>query len=247
MQKSMSDIKGARFLMDSWIMAGILAVTPITTSLGILESMIIDKKYKIYKDFAASPIKRSALASGYMLSGLTISLIMSVVTLALAEFCIVINGGELLNLEAFIKVLGIIILSSCFSSLMMFTIVSFFKSTQAFSVATAVIGTLIGFLTGVYIPIGNLPGYVQTIIKVFPPSHAAVLFRRVMMRQAEDIAFQDAPKSLLADYRLELGSTIKVGDHILSTNMSILFLVIVSILFFILSIKLISKKNKKGL
>ena len=34
MVKDLGDLPGARFLMDSWIMSGLLAVTPVTTSLG---------------------------------------------------------------------------------------------------------------------------------------------------------------------------------------------------------------------
>src|SRR5690554_1465358 len=50
--KSMQDMQGARFLMDSWIMAGLLAVTPITTSLGAMGTILVDKKYGMYKDSA---------------------------------------------------------------------------------------------------------------------------------------------------------------------------------------------------
>lgn len=67
-----------------------------------------------------------------------------------------------------IKVLGLIILTVIFASFMMFFMVSCFKSVNAYSTACTVIGTLIGFLTGVYIPIGNLPESVQTVVKLFP-------------------------------------------------------------------------------
>ena len=44
MVKGMTGLKGSRFLMDSWIIAGILAVTPVTTSLGAMATMVEDKK-----------------------------------------------------------------------------------------------------------------------------------------------------------------------------------------------------------
>jgi multidrug/hemolysin transport system permease protein len=74
----------------------------------------------------------------------------------------------------------------------MYYIVSWFKSINAFSTASSIVGTLIGFITGIYIPIGSVPEAVQMVIKIFPPSHAAVLFRSVMMEQAEKITFADA-------------------------------------------------------
>src|SRR5690606_28948098 len=101
--------------------------------------------------------------------------------------------GELLSLEAFLKVVGLTILTVLYSSFMMFFMVSFFKSNNAFATASTVIGTLIGFLTGVYIPIGELPGSVQTVVKIFPPSHSAVLLRKIMMEEAQKISFAGAP------------------------------------------------------
>ena len=85
MVKGMTGMKGSRFLMDSWIIAGILAVTPVTTSLGAMATMVEDKNNHIYKDFLASPLKRSTLASGYIISGFLISLILTFITFILGE------------------------------------------------------------------------------------------------------------------------------------------------------------------
>ena len=173
MVKSMDDLPGVRFLMDSWIMAGLLAVTPITTSLGAMSAIIEDKRYGMYKDFATSPMRRSTIAGGYIISGFLISLILTFLTFLLAEAYIVMYGGELLTIDAALKVIVLIPFTAAASSIMMFYLVSWFKSVNAYSAASTIIGTLIGFLTGIYIPIGTLPASVQTVVKFFPPSHAA--------------------------------------------------------------------------
>lgn len=242
MVKSMPDLEGVRFLMDSWIMAGMLAVTPITTALGSLENMISDKKNKVYKDFAASPVKRSTLIGGYIISTFIISLVMTFVTFILAQVYIVIQGGELLSFVAMLKVFGLIIyivISACF---MMFFLVTCFKSTQAFSVASTIIGTLIGFLTGIYIPIGTLPEAVQVIVKLFPPSHAAVLLRQIMMQRAEEIAFAGASEKMIEGFRLSMGASFQVGNSIISPYVSLLYIFVVTAIFIILSMRRISKK-----
>ena len=244
MVKDMPGMKDVRFLMDSWIMGGILAVTPVTASLGAMATMVQDKNNHIYKDFIASPLKRSTLASGYIISGFLISLILTLITFILAEIYIVSFGGELLHIEATLKVILLIIFTTAASSLMMFYIVSWFKSINAFTTASTLVGTLIGFLTGIYIPIGNLPEAVQFVIKIFPPSHTAVLFRNTMMEQAEKITFADAPITVLEDFRLTLGVSFKVGDTILSSYASILYVFIFMIIFFVLSITKMSQKNR---
>ena len=45
--------------MDSWLIAGILAVTSISTTLGAFGVIVDDKAKKIEKDFRCSPISRS--------------------------------------------------------------------------------------------------------------------------------------------------------------------------------------------
>jgi multidrug/hemolysin transport system permease protein len=102
---------------------------------------------------------------------------------------------------------------------------------------------MIGFLTGIYIPIGNLPEAVQTVIKIFPPSHMAVLFRKIMMQQSEKIAFAGAPSEILESFRLELGIALKVGDNILSSQASFLYVLAFLVLFFVLSLFKIAKKE----
>jgi len=82
MVRGVGDVAGARFLMDSWIMAGLVAVTPFTTALGAMSSIIVDKRYGLYKDFAASPLKRSVIAGSYIISGFFISLILTLITLS---------------------------------------------------------------------------------------------------------------------------------------------------------------------
>lgn len=240
----MEGIDGARFLLDSWIMAGLLAVTPITTVLGAMGTMIVDKKNKVFHDFYASPIKRSTLAGGYIISGVTVSLILTVITLVLAEGYIVMNGGDLLPLKALIKVLGLIILTVISASFMMFFMVSCFNSVNAYSTACTVIGTLIGFLTGVYIPIGSLPESVQTVVKVFPPSHAGVLFRKVMMEEAEKAVFANVPETVISEFKYSMGETFLVGDKELGSLASILYILIVTAIFCALSMRQISRKEK---
>ena len=46
----MQDITGARNIMDCWIVAGLIAVTSVTTTMGAFGTMVEDKSKKIIKD-----------------------------------------------------------------------------------------------------------------------------------------------------------------------------------------------------
>lgn len=115
-------------LMNNWIMAGIISVTAITTTMGSFGIMVEDKVQKNSKDFYASPIKRSKIVGGYVFSSYLIGLLMSLLAFILGEAYIVFSGGELLPLVGMIKVFGIILLSVMMSSSLVFFIVSFFPA-----------------------------------------------------------------------------------------------------------------------
>lgn len=240
---NMSDIPGARYLMDSWIVAGLLAVTSVTTTMGAFGIMIDDKVNKIDHDFLASPISRRSVAGGYIVSSFTIGCIMSVITLVLAEIYIIANGGTLLDVPTLLVALSLILLSVFANTALVLFLVSFFKSVNAFATASTIIGTVIGFMTGIYLPIGQLPEGVQFIVKIFPVSHAAALLRQVIMKAPLAASFEGAPEGTVENFRLLMGVKFKFGDTAVTPAVSIAILVATAVLFYLLAIWNISRKK----
>lgn len=240
---SLKDLPGVRTVMDSWIMAGLLAVTSITATMGAFGVMVEDKTKKIAKDIYSSPIKRTSLTAGYVLSSYLIGIIMTFLAFVVAEAYIVAYGGQILGLTALLKVAGVILLSTLCNTSMILFIVSFFKSNNAFATASTIIGTLIGFLTGIYLPVGQLPEAVQWIVKIFPVSHAAVLFRQIMMASPLSLTFAGAPEQAADQFREIMGVTLKFGNAPVSNLVSILILIAAAAVFFSLAILNLSRKR----
>lgn len=229
----------SRFLMTSWIMAGVISVTTITTCNGAFGIMVEDTALNKIRDFKVSPIKRWQLVLSYVLSAMIVGFLMSILTFVLSEIYIYIDGGSVLSFLSILKALGIILLSVFSSSALIFLIMSFIKSQNAFGTASSIIGTLIGFLTGIYIPIGNLPNGVQTLIKVFPLSHSGVLLRQIMMNEVMDIEY------LPEHFSLFLGLKFEVSGEILTNFMHIAYLLLSGVIFYVLAIFVVSRKRSK--
>ncbi|HJX01583.1 MAG TPA: hypothetical protein VJ348_00230, partial [Candidatus Humimicrobiaceae bacterium] len=170
---------------------------------------------------------------------------MSIAALIIAEIYIVINGGSLLGFVPLLKLLGVMLLSVFAGTSMVFLIVNFFRSSNAFSVASSIIGTLIGFLTGIYIPIGQFPPAVQAVIKSFPISHAASLFRQIMMEAPMSKAFANAPAEAVAGFERTMGITFFFGDKGLSPLINILVLIVTGAVFLVLAIISMSVKKRQ--
>ena len=231
--------ESARFLMTSWIVAGVVSVTAITTCNGAFGIMVEDTALNRLRDFKVSPIKRWQLVLGYVLAAMVVALLMTLFTLVLGELYIFLDGGEILGFLSLIKVLGIVLLSVFSSSAFIFLIMAFIKTQNAFGTASSIIGTLIGFLMGIYIPIGNLPTGVQTLIKLFPLSHSGVLLRKTMMNEAMDIEL------LPEEFKTFLGLTYKLNGEVIGDIYHLLYLFISGLVFYVLAIVIISKKRDK--
>jgi multidrug/hemolysin transport system permease protein len=235
---------GARFTVDSWIMAGVLAVTTVTTTMGAYGAMIEDRSKKISRDFSSAPVKRSQLAAGYILSSFIIGMIMTVAALIIAEIYIVAYGGKILPLIPLLKILGLIMLSVLANSSFLFLVVSFFRTTNAFATASTILGTLIGFIAGIYVQIGILPVALQTIIKIFPISHVGLLMRQVMMEAPMSLAFAGAPADVVDSFKKTMGAVFYFGEKQISPIISIVIIAGAGILFYILAVIRISMKRK---
>lgn len=240
----LKEFERADELMDNWVMAGVLAITSMTTTLGMLGTMVRDKYEHIEKDFFVAPVKRWQIAGGYMISAYGVGVIMTWIAFVVAEIYIVVNGGKMISLHNTLKVLGISMVSSLMNTAIALFLVSLFRSMNAFATANTIIGTLIGFLTGIYLPIGSYPAGVQWLVKLFPVSHAALVFRNVMMESVMDVSFAKVPSEFVQEIKEELGMVYLFGSWEVSASCSMGIMTITAIVFYTLACVQISRKKK---
>jgi len=231
-------------LRDSWLTAGILAVAGVTTSMGAFAVVIDDKTKKINKGFYASPIERSHITRGYILSAFTIGVIMTVIAAIPLGVYIVALGGEPLTAIAYLQVMVLIILSCLSSTAMVCFIVSLLNSYSAFTTASTILGTLVGFLMGIYLPIGLLPRAVQTVMKLFPPSHAAMLLRQTIMDSPIERSFDGVPIQYLDEFEEMMGVVFWFGDFEVTPLISIIVLLASALFFYRLALLNLQKMEK---
>ncbi len=230
-----------RAFIDNWIMAGGISVTTVTTTLGAFGIMINDNATGIVNDFKVSPIKRSSLVLSYVISSLIVGLIMSVFALVFAETYILVSGGVIMRFSAIIKTLGIILLSVLMSSSVIFFLIAFIKTNNAFVAISTVFGSIVGFLMGVYVPIGTLQG-AASVIRAFPFAHTAVLMRQAMIQGTlpAGISLGDLPDGV----KQALGIEFAYGNFIMPFYVHVLLMLGVTVLFFGLGVIAFSKKRK---
>lgn len=235
-EEAAGKVPGIRFMIDSWIMAGLLAVNTITVSLGALAIMVRDQDKKVLRDFLTAPVKRSAIVLSYILSTFIVTTILSLAGLILMEGYILLFGGDLLSAVVLLKVVGVLLLSILNAVALMFFMTTFVRSLSAFSTLSTIIGTLIGFIAGVYVPISLMPTAVQYATMLFPTTHTAALLRQLFMEVPLAEVFAHAPAEAAEEYREAYGVVFKLNGEIITPEATLLYLAGLTVVLIALSV-----------
>ncbi|MDD3232644.1 MAG: ABC transporter permease [Candidatus Methanomethylophilus sp.] len=230
-------------LMDSWIIAGILAVTSVTAALGSLGILVSDKTSGASKIVTVSPVKPIQVAASYIISSFLITMMLGIFVLMCAEVFIAVSGGPLLSAVALLEVLGVMIAGTASSCSIMFFVATLLKTTESYSTACVIVGTLVGFVAGTYIPMGTLPEAMRNVVMMMPVSHEGMILRQIFMDVPEGLYFEGASADAVHQFNVDMGYVFNVGGTDLSIWISLLFLVGTAALFLLLSSYMISRKK----
>ncbi|WP_127472593.1 ABC transporter permease [Microbacterium sulfonylureivorans] len=197
--------------VDSWMFAGIVLITTVTTGLGGLAVLVDDDQSGRFRDFLVSPLRRSQLVLGYLLSAVAVALVLSVFVLAVSILYLGVLRGTWLGPAAIVRSLAIVVLSCVAFTAISALIVSFVRTNGAFSGLATIVGTVLGFVAAAYIPIGVFPEGVANVVAALPFAQAGMLLRREFSDQTMAVITADAPgaeEPLRAMYGLDLS----IGD-----------------------------------
>ncbi|PAT01988.1 hypothetical protein CI105_03775 [Candidatus Izimaplasma bacterium ZiA1] len=230
------NIEGVEFMVNTWIMAGILTVSTVTVPLGVLGNLIADRENGTLSDFYTSPISRSQLALSYLISSWIIGFMLVFANFIIGQAYIVINGGSLLPFsDAILVLLGIILSIIVFTSFFFF-IALYMKTQKSFGLLSTLVGTFIGFLGGIYVPIGAITGFAGDIMKSLPSMHSVALIRSVYMRESMSEVFSETPAFVQNEYMDFFGVSVEAFGYQLNNLHLLLLLVGFAVLMYSLSI-----------
>jgi multidrug/hemolysin transport system permease protein len=234
-------------IMTSIVMAGMVATTSVTAGLQGIYRFIADKE-RAAKDFFTTPISRRKILVSYVTGAAIISILMSSAALVICLVYLTIfstNGGGLITVPNVARLFLTIVLTAICSNSMVFFLSSLTRTREAFNSLSAILGTLIGFFMGVYIPIGNLPEWVQWILRFFPLNHGASMFRQTLADEKLTNLFAEmhAPAEYLLEFRLFFGVAFQYGDYVSGFWVSAAVLAITAVVFYLLSLVVVSKRK----
>ena len=229
-------------LVDSWVMAGILGIVSVTSSAGSLQCMVEDRASGKDLDFRISPMKPHQIAAGYIISTFIVGLLMSVLALAMAVAFLSVSGCAL-EASSVAVCAALLVPSALSGTIIVFALVSLLKSQGAFSGFFSVLSIMIGFLTGIYMPMGSLPGAMQAVGTLLPATHMAALFRQSLCSGPMSEVFGPYDAS---GFRKEMGFDLSLGGFEFSPEASIAYVAAVTAIFFAFAVAAMRRRRARS-
>lgn len=210
------DEKNARLLIYSWTSAGIISMNAVTVTLAVYSTMIKDRMSGKLNSIYTAPVSRTIITVSYIATAWIAATIVCVFTLAVTEMYGIIQGLEVYSIAQHIHILGIICMNSFVYATFMYLLALIAKSEGAWSGIGTLVGTLVGFLGAIYIPIGSLSDSIQSLLKCTPIIYSTALFRKIMLESILKHTFDGIPKNVTRQYREAMGIDITIFDHSVS-------------------------------
>ena len=232
-------------MVNYWLISGLTTIISMTSTLGAFGVMVSDKEKKLSEDFKVSPISNFKVELSYAIFAILFGIIL---TMFSCVFAIGIFNGfaSLLDYSAkdYLTIFGIISLSTVLSASIILPILTIIQTSSAFTTLSTIVGTFIGFISGVYLSIGSVGETLQQVMTWFPMTQVNALLKQVLMKNSIAQVFNDAPSSVINEYKESYGVILQnaSGNHLSNQFMLVYISIIIVALF---TLRFFIKKVKK--
>lgn len=220
------DADNASMFVLLWTCAGIVSINAVTVTMAVYSAMIKDRSEGRFGSIYTAPISRLTVSASYVTAAWVCSVIICLLTLAISEIYCIIEGGEPFSLMAHLKLIGMIAANSFTYASLMYLAAVLIKTEGAWSGIGTVVGTLVGFLGGIYLPIGELADSIAASLKCLPVIYGTKMFRSVMVEEIGAKLFEGAPDAIrdelyevlgveLECFGVQVSDTVCVALHLL--------------------------------
>ena len=231
-------------MVNYWLISGLTTIVSMTSTLGAFGVMVSDKEKKLSEDFKVSPISNFKVELSYAIFAILFGMIL---TMFSCVFAIGIFNGfsSLLDYSAmdYLKIFGIVSLSTVLSATIVLPVLAFIRTGSAFTTLSTIVGTFIGFISGVYLSIGSVGETLQQVMTWFPMTQVNALLKQVLMKDSIAQVFDSAPPSVVNEYKESYGVVLQnaggahLSNQFMLVYISMIIVALLTLHFFIKKVK----------
>lgn len=232
-------------MVNYWLISGLTTIISMTSTLGAFGVMVSDREKKLSEDFKVSPISNFKIELSYAIFAILFGIVMTMFSciFAIGMF----NGfSSLLDFSTtdYLSILGIVSMGTVLAATIILPILAFIRTSSAFTTLSTIVGTFIGFISGVYLSIGSVGESLQQVMTWFPLTQVNALLKQILMKDAISKVFDHAPSTVIMNYKESYGVILQnpSGEH-LSTQFMFAYISIIIVV--LLGVHFMIKKVKK--
>ena len=221
---TLADKKNASYLIQMWTLSGILLVNAVTVTLTVMGNMVEDETKNRLASFYTAPVSRIKVSLGYIFSAWFIGVFMCMLTLVIGEIYMMICSHPLLLPADWLKLFLMVVLNVFVYACIAYLLALLVHSAGAWSGLLTVVGTLVGFVGAIYLPMSMLPEGVAKVLKCLPVLHGAAMMREVCTRDAIAETFAGLPDMAGDFFREQMGISVIMNGNAVSLRQQVFFL-----------------------
>lgn len=182
-----------KLFVDRLMTSGLLIVIGATSVLSIIFIFVKDHYSGVIKDFLVTPVSYIKIVYSYFFAAFIISMLITLFVYLGIELFFLFTYQDVSCFSSVIFSIFIIFCSNIISSLLILIIAQGIRSFTSFSTFETLYGVVIGFFTGVYIPIGYYPTIIRNIFFYFPLCQTTSLLRNIQTNTITDVILNNYP------------------------------------------------------
>lgn len=231
--------------VDRLMTSGLIIVIGATSVLSIIFIFVKDNYSGIIKDFLVTPISYAKIAYSYFFASFIVSMIITLLAYVGIELFFIFYYNTFNSPSTIIFTIFILFCSNIIASLLILIIALFINNFTSFSTFETLYGVVIGFFTGVYIPIGYYPSIIRNIFFYFPLCQTTSLLRNIQTNTITNNILANYPSETHNILYETFGIHLTLNNGVISTKHQLFLLLIVIILLNLLFVFLLQIKRYK--
>lgn len=174
-----------------YIFPGVISMTVLMTSLMSGLGLVWDREFGFLKEVLVAPVSRSGIVLGKISGGATVGVGQGLILLVLTPLIGIKLSFLMITLLIFMLLLSAFALGG-----LGVLVASRMRSIEAFGgVMQMVIWPMI-FLSGIFIPVSNLPAWMNILVKINPVSYIVDSIRQVVLSADRSAAIPPGAETL---------------------------------------------------
>ncbi len=230
------------FLSVGVIMGGVLVINTVSLSLGVMGSIVADLETRRLDGFLVTPIERFKISLAYYISAILVTAAFTLMMWFITILYVGLFSGYWYHIDTIIYASLLILLFTFISSAMMLFLVTLLKSQNAFGALAGVLGTVIGFMSGIYMPLEVLGPGMTKVASLNPFTHMTILLKKVLLKEPFSLLNPMLAEGLESPY-----GTLNIG--VFGLNIPLVYLILGALLlafiFLFLSYRNMNRKMRK--